>query len=186
MKIQDSFNYLLERGISARHHTSPRPREAADFLTISELIGTHSNTASLKRTRVLVWSAADEASLKYLIATYQTYFESMNVPPDKSQDAYLEDLAYTLAARRSKLAWKSFALIQSLDETKRNLAERVSTPFRSSTTPSLLLVFTGQGAQYHRMGLELLGYSIFRSSLQRSDHVLRTLGSDWSLIGGFE
>jgi acyl transferase domain-containing protein len=44
-------------------------------------------------------------------------------------------------------------------------------------------VFTGQGAQYSKMGLELIQYPVFMSGLQEADKVFRAMGADWSLFG---
>lgn len=45
-------------------------------------------------------------------------------------------------------------------------------------------VFTGQGAQYVDMGLELADvYPVFEETLQKVEKVYRELGCSWSIFG---
>lgn len=53
---------------------------------------------------------------------------------------------------------------------------------RSRSAPVISFVFTGQGAQWSGMGRELLGYPVFRTSLEQATKYLQTLGCSWSLI----
>ena len=47
----------------------------------------------------------------------------------------------------------------------------------------LAFIFTGQGAQWHAMGRELIDrYEIFGSTLRAADHHLKNLGASWSVI----
>jgi acyl transferase domain-containing protein len=44
-------------------------------------------------------------------------------------------------------------------------------------------VFSGQGAQWHAMGLELMSFSrIFKSSISAMEDVLRRQGCPWNLV----
>ncbi|KAJ0123078.1 Polyketide synthase [Diaporthe amygdali] len=48
---------------------------------------------------------------------------------------------------------------------------------------SLIFLFTGQGAQYVRMGLELMHYPVFSQSLKHSgDYLKKSLGCKWDLL----
>lgn len=99
----------------------------------------------------------------------------------------LVDLAHTLSTRRSVLASKAFAvasqntLSQVFDDS---LAVKGSFKFqqtkRKFTTAGF--VFTGQGAQWARMGAELIKYSpIFAQAIRSLDMVLKDLpdGPEW-------
>ena len=45
-------------------------------------------------------------------------------------------------------------------------------------------VFTGQGAQYVEMGLELASfYPVFKDTLEKVEEVYRGLGCSWSMFG---
>ncbi|KAI8254399.1 Compactin diketide synthase [Colletotrichum sp. SAR11_239] len=98
--------------------------------------------------------------------------------PISSADA-LVDLAHTLS-RRSLLSWRAFAVVESSDDLKSTLGKSLSPVVFAlpSKTPELGFVFTGQGAQYSRMGLGLLQYSVFRQSLLDCNEYLRSLGCE--------
>lgn len=64
------------------------------------------------------------------------------------------------------------------------LAEKLDVK-RVAADPGLALVFTGQGAQWARMGMGLVHYPVFQESIQSADAYLKSLGSDWSAIGEF-
>ncbi|KAI1382727.1 putative polyketide synthase [Hypoxylon trugodes] len=124
--------------------------------------------------KVLVWSAKDEGTLKRMFQRHARYIESRKPNPNQ--------LAYTLSEKRNRLTWRSFAVV------------KVGTPslppkvpfFRSSRDVGLAFVFTGQGAQYAGMGLELLVYSAFRSAFERADTAFRDLGASWSLYDAMQ
>ncbi|KAI8238831.1 Highly reducing polyketide synthase alt5 [Colletotrichum sp. SAR 10_96] len=103
--------------------------------------------------------------------------------PIGSADA-LADLAHTLS-RRSLLSWRAFAVVESSDDLKSTIAKSLSPVVFAlpSKTPELGFVFTGQGAQYSRMGLGLLQYEVFRQSLLDCNEYLRSLGCEWSVLG---
>ena len=95
------------------------------------------------------------------------------------------DLAYTLAARRSKLSTRGFILA-----SQKTLAEDLSperlVKARQAASSSLPIgfVFTGQGAQWPQMGKELIEESpSFRRSIQALDAVLQKLPEkpSWTL-----
>ena len=137
---------------------------------------------------LLVWSAAEKGALQRLTNNYQDYFHD-NITGD---GIALSQLAYTLAARRSLMPWRTFALVS------RNEVEQPF-PSRDRVNPlsfsplmripnedvNAAFIFTGQGAQYSQMGLSLLQYPTFETSLKKSDEVIASLGSTWSIIGMF-
>lgn len=49
--------------------------------------------------------------------------------------------------------------------------------------PGLAFVFTGQGAQWARMGMQLMDFPLFQQVIQEANDVLLSLGATWSLIG---
>lgn len=122
-----------------------------------------------------------------MVASYQTYFQQ-NIACDKEK---LSQLAYTLATRRSVHPWRTYAVIGPRDTIANSSTDDVGImhvsvprPVRAATEDiSIAFVFTGQGAQYAGMGLELLQYSVFSESLRRSVATFKTLGSDWSILG---
>ncbi|KHN93792.1 Beta-ketoacyl synthase [Metarhizium album ARSEF 1941] len=102
-----------------------------------------------------LFSATSENPLVALVDSYSKYLE--NKP-----DVDLCRLAYTLGCRRSAFAFKTSFSAASQEELCSKLSESASDQgnlsfVRSTTTnPSLLGVFTGQGAQWPKMGASLL------------------------------
>lgn len=93
----------------------------------------------------------------------------------------LGQLAYTLAARRSIMPWRAFAVADAHNAPPSPLVQ--SEPVRTPTDDaSIAFVFTGQGAQHAGMGLELLHYPVFRESIAKSDDILASLGCGWSVL----
>lgn len=132
---------------------------------------------------IIPLSAADGDGTKRQAEALQAFLASYPSATD-----FLSDLTYTLASRRSLLNFRSFAVVSSVADAAENLAEVASSSVFSSTSsaPDLYFVFTGQGAQYARMGTGLLGYDVFRKSLEDCDAYLKTLGSMWSVLEELE
>lgn len=132
--------------------------------------------------RLLVWTAADEGTLRSLAQSYETHLRTGH----SHSPLNLDQMAYTLAARRSMMLWRTFAVIDSNAAGAFGTEEAkllTAIPTCALTDPSLAFVFTGQGAQYVQMGLSLIQYSVFRDTLQQIDEVIRNLGIGWSVFG---
>lgn len=116
------------------------------------------------RPQLLVFSASHEASLNHSIKKYERYLleNGPSVP----------DLAYTLSARREHMAHRAYCVT---DDGKPPLT--VSRPAKvSKTIPELAFVFTGQGAQWPRMGAQLLAdFPVVRESFEKMEYALSTL-----------
>lgn len=146
--------------------------------------GASANGVSDERStpKLLIWSAADAAATDRMLQAYQSYYQTHIIANSRK----LDQLAYTLATRRSIMPWRSFAVVESVDgnDTDDPTKLTLTVPIRaSSEKASIGFIFTGQGAQYAGMGLELLQYPVFESSLRGSDRIFASLGADWSLLG---
>lgn len=128
--------------------------------------------------QLLVYSARDVAALERVLQQYGKYYDDCILgSPER-----LKRLAYTLAARRSKMALRAFAVGNTgLSSEAIGLAN--SDCVRSSLETQVCFVFTGQGAQYSKMGLELIRYPVFLSTLSKANRVFQDIGADWSLLG---
>ncbi len=188
--LDDSYNYLEHRGLQGKHCTARLPpRNVSDD---EKAVESHAEDCRSKHIRLdderlpsplptlLVWSAADEDGLKRLATTYQSH---MSLLPTPRIEDYMSNLSYTLSDRRSSLPWKAFVVASSPDELAQSLLTDLSKPVRSSGSVALGFIFTGQGAQWARMGCELLVYPVFADSLRKSEAYLYDLGSTWGLIG---
>lgn len=129
--------------------------------------------------RLLVWSAKDEAALERMLQDYSSYFEKNG----SSSDCFLESLAYTLSTRRSLMSWRSFSVVNSTVSPSNLPQILLSKCTRTSRECGLAYVFTGQGAQYVKMGLELLVYPVFSATISRASDLFRQMGADWLLLG---
>ncbi|KAI0810057.1 polyketide synthase PksD [Xylaria sp. FL0064] len=135
------------------------------------------NSHGSLKFKLLVWSAKDEAGLERILERYQSYFEHNA----NQLDLLLGPLAFTLSARRSVMPWRSFAVVTN-KPTVHSVRISPSKGVRSSKEAGLAFVFTGQGAQYAKMGLDLFIYPSFHDTLSRASNVFRELGADWLLL----
>ncbi|KAL8335898.1 hypothetical protein RB598_009873 [Gaeumannomyces tritici] len=123
--------------------------------------------------QLLLYSANSSSSLKNTVDNFQSFVESN---PDK-----LARLAYTLANGREHLAHRAFAV------ATRGGSSVVSPFVRApQQPPGVVMVFTGQGAQWPAMGAELLmqGSPVFRSTIRSLDAALAEtllVKPEWSL-----
>jgi acyl transferase domain-containing protein len=137
------------------------------------------NDDPLKR-KLYVVSAYDKQAALHLGKSVATYLDLFPVVFD---DSAMGNLAYTLGQRRTFLPWRlasSAVLSQELTASLDNNA----VPVRSSKEPTVGFVFTGQGAQWHGMGKELLStYPVFKQTMRDVDTCLKSLGATFSIIG---
>lgn len=145
--------------------------------------GVHIRSEITPKTWLFVLSAHDMNGLKRQRKALLTYLQNKQLRTYEAENQLLHDLAFTLSEKRSRLTWRSYISASSLEELMLRLEAKDSdTPsFRSSKRPRLGFVFTGQGAQWARMGLELEIYPVFRQSVEKSDIFLRSaLHCSWS------
>ncbi|KAK0384632.1 hypothetical protein NLU13_8718 [Sarocladium strictum] len=133
--------------------------------------------------RLFVFSSQDKAGFERLGRNLVDHIDSLG--PVASRSDFLSNLSHTLGIVRAGLRWKSTCLAQSVTELREQLlggalAENAArTP---GAPPRIGYVFTGQGAQWARMGVELSQKPIFRESIERSAEYLKSMGCDWDPI----
>ncbi|KAJ5783184.1 hypothetical protein N7457_004958 [Penicillium paradoxum] len=114
--------------------------------------------------QLLVYSANNAESLKQMITNYTTYIQKN---PDK-----IADLAFTLSNRREHLPHRAFSVKSPLGSLT------TSAPSKSGDAPNIVMVFTGQGAQWPQMGGSMIHnpvYPAFKKTIQALDSHLQTL-----------
>ncbi|RSL66807.1 hypothetical protein CEP54_003548 [Fusarium duplospermum] len=158
--LEDALNYLRERDLPGRHCTKGSGELESPTVTTALTNGTSHDLTDkpVPSERKLLVKRVAGNPLK------------------------LRQLAYTLAARRSKMLWRSFAVVS--DRMKDGQTESLAPekPIRSSAEVGLAFIFTGQGAQYVDMGKGLTQYPIFHDTLKRIDDIYRNLGCKWSIF----
>jgi acyl transferase domain-containing protein len=133
---------------------------------------------NIQRRRLFVFSTYDEAGAARMASSYVPFLESHA----EAKDLFLEELAHTLTTGRTSFPWKFFVVADSVAKLTESL-KKTPSPVRASTKPGLGFIFTGQGAQWHAMGRELLVHKVFAETLLAADLTLRGLGAQWSVLG---
>ncbi|CAN9080485.1 unnamed protein product [Alternaria alternata] len=142
---------------------------------------TVSNGTSPNHRQILTFTAREEAALKRIHQQYAEYYDRSIAGAPRM----LDDLAYTLAARRNTMAMRSFTVADS-NSSSSSLGLPNLNCVRSSGEPQLCFVFTGQGAQYAKIGLELIDYPVFKNILTQADRIFQSIGAEWSLFDEME
>ncbi|KAI0382924.1 KR domain-containing protein [Hypomontagnella monticulosa] len=129
------------------------------------------NTASV--SRLLLFSANSEESL---VSFTRKCLEYQQEHPGTT-----DDLAYTLAQRREKLPYRSYAVVA-------NGVPRESSGIVKSSSQKrhIVMAFTGQGAQWPRMGQDLLENNEgFRKDLEEMDLIIASMAEApaWTIKG---
>jgi acyl transferase domain-containing protein/NADPH:quinone reductase-like Zn-dependent oxidoreductase/ubiquinone/menaquinone biosynthesis C-methylase UbiE len=134
------------------------------------------------RPQLLLLSATDEQGISRQ-AKELTKFFARYEPKQCSQYGLLEDVLSTLNTRRTQHDWKSYALLRSISDFA-TLEISLSKPVRlgKKSKRRLGFIFTGQGAQWPTMGIDLLNWPIIEASFARSQIYLQRLGCEWSLV----
>jgi acyl transferase domain-containing protein len=96
------------------------------------------------------------------------------------------DMVHTLTHKRTLHSWRSYAVGTDSEDLAWSMvnANRVPAATAAAAAPgSLAFIFTGQGAQYPRMGHGLLALPFFQNRLGQLSRLLNDIGCGWSLLG---
>lgn len=179
--IDDAFHYAQSWGLKIKHNVQ-LPSSTNGLLTPPEEPCETSTDMSGSITEDLVFllSAADENGIGRQASALATHLERSN---ECHGAKYLQDLAFTLSQARAKLPWKSYVLAASTSALRNSLLQWDHKPVRTTESPTMQFVFTGQGAQWASMGMELLCYPVFEATVKYADAYFRSIGSTWSVLG---
>ncbi len=128
-----------------------------------------------RKTHVIAVSAKVKASLAGNIERLVAYLEA-------HPDTNLADLSYTTTARRYHHSHRLAIATSTVDSLKKHLSfslEKIDSikPVGKSGPPPVAFSFTGQGASYKSMSLDLYhDVPIFRESIQQLDSVAQGQG----------
>ena len=142
---------------SAASHVSP-PKVSAQLPASDE-------------PQLLLFSANTQKSLNRMIENYRRFVEE--------NPHSIGDLAFTLANRREHLTYRAFAVVENGN------VETVSSISKIGKPPAIVMVFTGQGAQWPQMGIDLMHSNpTFQKSIRALDNHMRTISKaviQWSI-----
>lgn len=124
--------------------------------------------------QLLLYSSNDQRSTAEVIRQHEEYAD---IHPE-----LIKDHASTLAHRRNEKPYRAFSV--RID----GASAQVSPALKSKQTPRVTLIFTGQGAQWAQMGIDLL--SRFPSFERDIDAMQQTLmrcphPPAWSILGRY-
>ncbi|KAF1957271.1 hypothetical protein CC80DRAFT_592570 [Byssothecium circinans] len=135
----------------------------------------------------ITFSAASASALRQSMLDVQSYLVD-------HENTNIRDLAHTLHSRRSTLAYRKTLTCEKVEDIVADIEEfldgerndGLNTRYPDITTPSILGVFTGQGAQWPQMGAALIQKSPFVvARLAELDTALSSLPPtdrpDWNL-----
>ncbi|KAM7203160.1 putative polyketide synthase protein [Naviculisporaceae sp. PSN 640] len=181
---------LLQAGLESQSVSSDSESEdnMSTTTSVNELIlpgGLEDGRAP--GSRVLLLSAKDEIVVRTMAQNLKEYVATQNLEGGTAREGKLLDqIAYTLSERRSRFPWKLAVRARGVDDIATafdTTAVAKLAPTRSTDSPRLGFVFTGQGAQWYAMGRELIGvYPVFTDTLREADQHLRDMGCTWSLL----
>ncbi|KDN68946.1 putative beta-ketoacyl synthase domain-containing protein [Colletotrichum sublineola] len=167
----------------ANGHLNEHPQASGENTTYTDINRCQSVSGS--DPKVLVLSGKDEQACQRMIANLGNFLEQKE-STQENVEGYLQSLAYTLGERRTRFPWIAaypVPVAAGFDTVIRTLRSPKFMPKRSSRQPRIGMVFTGQGAQWHAMGRELIAaYPVYKASLEEAEKYLTQLGADWSLI----
>ncbi|KAF4910018.1 Reducing polyketide synthase hmp8 [Colletotrichum viniferum] len=187
--LDDAASYLKSRAVADGQHFTKTIGGRRELVT--QRATSECKDAVLGKTMYLYpITSQDRNGLSRTKKAFSSYLKSSSIIslPEDQQIDFLQDVAFTLGQKRSFFQWKTYAVASSssIQDVTRVLDTRdASVPETlSSRTPRLGFVFTGQGAQWPAMGMELFeAYGVFRSSIEAADAYLRgELGCQWSVI----
>jgi acyl transferase domain-containing protein/NADPH:quinone reductase-like Zn-dependent oxidoreductase/SAM-dependent methyltransferase len=179
--LDDARSYLQAHRMNGKHRTSP-PKTADTVPHARDFTMTIEDSSSATAPQLLVFSASDQGGIERQIRAHSAYIKGFRdcYPPN-----FFSDYAFTLAAYRTKHTWNSFCVLETQQDA-RNLEKLLKHgPAKAGSLSSSLklgLVFTGQGAQWHGMGRELLSNVVFAESINRSQQYLTSLGCKWFIV----
>ena len=138
--------------------------------TASFNVSTFSRRAP-EEPQLLLFSANSQKALTRMLESYRNFVER--------EPETIRDLSYTLANRREHLPHRAFAI-----ESKSSIGP-TSPIIKSVKPPSVVMVFTGQGAQWPQMGGDLMDSNmVFLGSIRRLDRHLQSMyehSPEWTI-----
>ncbi|KAK8124138.1 hypothetical protein PG999_004056 [Apiospora kogelbergensis] len=141
------------------------------------ILGVNPNSGSEKYA--FVFSAKSFNSLKMYLSSFVEYTERAAYSPQ-----LLKNICYTLGQRRTNFPQRVAVTADSLVSLKTQLLSMVTgdnLQAEKRRDAAVGYIFTGQGAQYFRMAMDLRCYDVFSNAIRDATETLRQLGAKWNL-----
>ncbi|KAI1422351.1 PKSN polyketide synthase for alternapyrone biosynthesis [Xylaria sp. FL1777] len=175
--LDDAYHYLHQRGLVGKHNVDIHAAGSDSGLPGTPDSGRVYDASS----KLLLFSGKDQAGAKRVSEGISTWLQGEQ--ENKQDVSSLDNLAYTLALRRSHLEHRTFTVARSMSELSEKLSKGLPAPIRTQHHGNnIVMVFTGQGAQWPAMGRELYDHPVFRQSLEASNAWLEAFGCKWNAI----
>ena len=146
---------------TSRHGADGFKHQPQHYPVIEAPNMTRKADASTHQHVVLPFSAHNQASLKANINALSRVIHKHS----------LAEVAYTLAAKRSRFIQRAFCIVDKDQNVQAALGQDAKN-FSSPQPIRVGFAFTGQGAQWHAMGAELFEYAVFRDTISYLDRIL--------------
>ncbi|KAG6041320.1 Type I Iterative PKS [Claviceps citrina] len=173
--LDEARVYLSSRGLVAHHSSMDSSSCGQDAEPMAAL--------PTNEYQLFCYSAGEKDGVLRTMSSHSTYIKTRQ---DACSTELLRDYSYTLGCRRSCLEWKGFVLARTVSELTAKLETPGSTNIVHSLRkgePRIAFVFSGQGSQWAQMGLELMGFDVFRQSLEEaSDYMMQVFQSPFDLL----
>lgn len=163
--------------------------ESFDPANSSTWPGTSNGFSTFGKTRtkkrLFVFSSHDQAGFKRNADALVEHLDI--VAPGASSSDFMANLAHTLSGARSSLSWRATCIVENKTELRDYLTTKPGDgasrdAYSATRVPRIGFVFTGQGAQWARMGVEMLDRPVFRESVVQSTHFLQAMGCVWDPV----
>jgi acyl transferase domain-containing protein len=174
--VNGTNGYHQQNGFDGRDNKVVNSNGSVNAVMAIELQKSPISPTSSGGPQLFVLTAKTKNSLMANIDNLHTWISAR-----QDDESYVRDLAYTLSTRRTMMQWRTSFVARTHDEVITSLSQKRVTKISPSTR--IVFLFTGQGAQWPRMGRELIAAdSTFRKSILKSDKILKGLGCEWSLL----
>lgn len=193
--LDDAYHYLSSHNLSGNHHTLVDDVFGSDSgISVGAVTpGSDYETLPSCRNKLFVLSSQDQGGLQRMSQSYHNHLGERLNPTKHSAtrdeidwSRYLDDLAYTLASRRTKFDYRSFAVADSASALCSQLEKGLPKLKRVSKNDNVIFVFTGQGAQWPSMGNQLLKHQVFQASMFETQSCLQSCGCVWDVFEELE
>jgi acyl transferase domain-containing protein len=193
--LDDARSYMLEKRLVGYHNTAVLDTTYDDLdadSAFESALATpdaswHSQELMPRPgTYLFAFSGFDQDAVGRILPRFITVLQGhcqQSAFCDKDPTAFMSNLAFTLAERRTVFSHRLAFCASSIPGLVAQLeAAQISKTRKISRKESVAFVFTGQGAQYAGMSKGLLSYEVFRESLDQSQGMLASHGCEWDLI----